>query len=62
MDTFPYGMIKSKHSTLIEGLDFWFVSDYWTTTRYSKNAEGLKEAQNHILFNKRIDSQRFKNG
>ena len=54
-ESFPYGMIKSKNSKLIKGNDFYFVSDYWTSTRYPKTKSGLYSAKKHVAGNKVLD-------
>ena len=56
-ETFPYGLINSKTSKLVEGEEFYFVGDFWTTTRYPKTSEGLISAQEHITDNLRMDNE-----
>ena len=51
---FPYGMINSKYLKLVTSKDFYFVTDYWTTTRYPKTTEGLFSAKKHIFESNKI--------
>jgi hypothetical protein len=56
-ESFPTGLIKSKDSVLMPKDDskhFYFVSDFWTTTRYPKTPAGLRSAKAHVAENKKL--------
>ena len=56
---FQYGLIRSKKTKLIKVNGFFFVSDFWTCTRYNLN--DLFNARLHLKLNKIINKQ-FKRG
>lgn len=55
MEVFPYGLVKSRTSKLIKLGGYYFVTDYWSSSRYPCSKEGLLQANEHIKINKSID-------
>ena len=60
--TFPYGLVKSRKLVLLPqnySKDYYFVSDFWTTTRYPKTREGLLSAKRHIVKDRQLNKKMF---